>query len=861
MESLGCERNVVVRTTNDSDLIAYVLSWDSVRRQGYLSDGSRTLRFSESNVLDSCILNSLDDGEVHQLVCCTCLQDRNVPDGNMPVATVLRLLTGMQGSDFLGMPRENARMRASRLFIDGRVDEAAREYEKLLNRDKNNIETVKALIEVYVRSRKCNLAIDLFAKTVDLLNDREAFGIASFTIDCLAESCCYKDAISVVNRMLGRTDLDWRMGNWLRSRQVTFENMIDKTSSVQVLDLLEMVPREISLGFDRIIQDFCDIDDKKVDQAMEFVRGLPAYGLPVTFTHTQALAVLRKAIAYFQAPAYLSKCDYYNEILRMVDAFEREFISKDKSNRPVGVKLLEMLRSLCSQIRSHLVRRAEENVPITINSTRDKCDTENGMLCWRLHVFGGDQSYPPVRSFTLSFEDRQDVVPVTCECHDDDGVEILLRFSPTEDELLNRVGEAHIKVDYLKRISPCLIDDKNLGTVLGETRRKMQFLVSGDELPERFENPYESLKCPKDGFFVGRREVMSELTRMFSPNSQGTGLVLYGQHYCGKTTMMDNFLVVLEKDPRFLVTRLNGQNWSGNNVSTEIEFLTALATKNDLEIDGDAFKLRLCLEAFGNKIRQEGKTWVVGIDEFTKPYTECYTQERNGTERDGKREKLKQYLSCIRAFLDDGIFNLLLIGQEDTGQFFDDSDFSNAMSRIKRHRLSFLAPDAIREYAMVPVNNQDVRNDFYRGRSLDLIVRWTGGSPWMAWKLMTKIFDVLIKIRYPIVQECVVEMAVTRLMDGADNGSLSRMDFEPFLCLRSSEFADDDIEDFYRRLIMVSEEGAWVPMSFLADNLLYRKLTALLCEREVLERRNENVRLRVRLFDRWLRNNIETIGG
>lgn len=130
----------------------------------------------------------------------------------------------------------------------------------------------------------------------------------------------------------------------------------------------------------------------------------------------------------------------------------------------------------------------------------------------------------------------------------------------------------------------------------------------------------------------------------------------------------------------------------------------------------------------------------------------------------------------------------------------------------------------------------------------------------MSQKIMTKIFRILIKIRYPVVQELIVQIAVNGLMDDKDGDSLSKMDFEPFLSLRSCEFPDTTIEDFYHRFIKVAKEGVWVPLSYFSENSDDRKKITFLLEREVFERQNGSVRLKVKFFDRWLRDRSKAMG-
>ena len=850
------------------EFTAYILSWDSVQSQGYLSDGKCTFLFLGAHVLDSGIMQSLGEGCVHMLVRCVHQCDGNSLDGSVQKASILRSATPSDGFRFLGLQKEDVRMMAGRLLIDGRFDEAATEYQKLIKVNKNDLETIKSLANTYIQLNKRRVAIYLLGEAVNSFDGSEAFELNMLLMSCLTEVGRYKEAISVIDRMLSRKDLDWKKENWLYSRRVTFENAIRKTNDGDIVkpqdvNPQDVIPPVVSSGFDHVIQDFCDIDVKKVDQAIRFVRDLPDFGFTVTPMHTQALSILERAKLYFQSPAYLLKCDCYRDILKMVESFEREFISRDSGNRLVGKRLLLMLQSLCSQVRGHLIHYTEEEVPITIDPQSAKCTIDNGLLSWTLRVVDNNESSPPIRSLSLSLVGRQDVQPITCECrHEDDnedGMCVRLDFKPTEDELVNRCGELDVKVDYVKQIEPFLVDNGNLGLAFGESSKKMQFLVDCEERFDDLFNPYDGIKYPMDSFFVGRQDVMSELSRIFAQNSQGVGYILYGQHYCGKSTVMVNFLASLKKDPKFVVTLLDGQNWSS---CPQKAFLQAVARKNHLEVSDDMLKLSADIAAFGHDVQLNGKTWVVGIDEFTKPYSNYYKlkQERSDSSCHEEREAISKYLDEIRSLLDEGIFNLLLIGQEDTAQFFDDPEFSNSVSRIKRRRLSFLSKDAVCEYAMVPVRNKDVRVDFYRGKSLDLIARWTGGSPWLSQKIMTKIFNILIKIKYPVVQELIVQMAVNGLMDDKDGDSLSKMDFEPFLSLRSCEFSDTTIEDFYHRFIKVAKEGVWVPLSYFSEAPDDCKKIAFLLEREIFERLNGNVRVKVKLFDRWLRDRSKAMG-
>lgn len=338
-------------------------------------------------------------------------------------------------------------------------------------------------------------------------------------------------------------------------------------------------------------------------------------------------------------------------------------------------------------------------------------------------------------------------------------------------------------------------------------------------------------------------------------------MIIYGQHFCGKSSVLGRVKGVLtgmksQGRNLYQYTDLNAQFFKGTGYRGW--FLRSLVDDRRGE-SSVGMSEEECLDivrAEGRKIADRGMTWIVGVDEFTKPYTEACDPRLAMEERDMRRSELKDYLETIRALIDDGAFCLLAVGQEDTESLINEDSLFDAVSRFETLRLSYLQPRHIFSLARAPIDEGRVRDDVFQDNVLQRIQSLTGGHPLIAQLLLKGVFSALDELRFPFVARAVLDIAVCRLSERGSSDGLRWSDFEPFYQLRSVKYDKRDVLRFLRDYISSVKEDCWSPRVNFESDARRVGLIDLLLSRDILEiDESDRIRLRVPLFELWLRNN------
>ena len=360
-------------------------------------------------------------------------------------------------------------------------------------------------------------------------------------------------------------------------------------------------------------------------------------------------------------------------------------------------------------------------------------------------------------------------------------------------------------------------------------------------------------------------EVVEEILALFRPGVSQLQFAVYGQHYCGKSSLLERVEVLLKEEridghAAFEYTFVDGQYLASRGY--ELEFLRSLVRQIGIGRDGELSREE-CLNAVWTHARQltaMNMTWIVALDEFTKPYAEyceCRDAQSDASGAHDRMLELRSYLELLRSLVGGGAFNLLAVGQQDMCELMDDISFVNAVSRFRVMPLGYLNKIDIRRLALLPEQKGLVKGGFYRQNTLDRITELAGDHPMLAQLILEELFSMVKRLRFPVVVEALLDRVVKCLVEDGEIGHKLRWgDFEPFYCLRKPCFKEVELKAFYGDYIRNSKCACWVRRDALEHGDIHRqKLIDLLCSRGVLLECPGKIRLRFEIFDRWLRKN------
>lgn len=441
----------------------------------------------------------------------------------------------------------------------------------------------------------------------------------------------------------------------------------------------------------------------------------------------------------------------------------------------------------------------------------------------------------------------------------DNGREVGITLWPTEEEQTALHGVARIQVEYTKETEAHSV---------GREEFELDFSISETEF-EPIDNPYlNALGHPAEGnMFVGRQALLDEIVSVFKETDGGQCYVLYGQRRSGKSSVLHNVKNALESEG-FVYTKISASAFS--NPDAKETFTRELESKlqRDLSVDavmpdvgGKNWAARL--RHMGHYVKSVGKiNWVVGIDEFTYLY-DFFLEDR-----DANRGTVRDFLRFLKAMLEEGVFHLLIIGQESVVQM--QKDFPNEFAIWRLHRLTYLGEDAVRQLVDDPIakmldNGETISR--YKGNAIQRLYKITAGQPWFTQKFCSRMVDYLNESKTPDITESVVRAVERQLCKGEGEEGEEKIpseEFEPFVNLMAPEVDEETLVKFYYDVAVQTEsDAAWVPRSDL--DARQAALVPLLDKRGLVVVRDDKVRLRMGLFASWLRANpgrtAESFGG
>lgn len=381
------------------------------------------------------------------------------------------------------------------------------------------------------------------------------------------------------------------------------------------------------------------------------------------------------------------------------------------------------------------------------------------------------------------------------------------------------------------------------------------------------DNPFESYSggsiVSDPAMFYGRHDVVNRLVKQVTHGPLGQCYVLYGQKRSGKSSVLEQ------------VKQRLGE-----------AVIPVLLTMGEIEIatdDADYSFMRVCITELQEVLRDRGQyESVVWPDELgdrptldvLKGVIRSVLRALSDVDRPPPRIVYlideftyifgyvktgivdQSFMRQWKALMESKLVNTVVVGQDSMPRFM--AAFPNEFGVTKCERLSYLSHGEARDLATLPILlNGSSR---YRGRSVGRLLELTGCSPWYLQIMCDNLVNHLNREHAPLVTESDIEAIARALVSGDQRLGLET--FDPLITAAGDsedEFPRDAYLDVLRQVAwQTADREAARPSSIQLEAGMEATQRVLedLIQRDVLTRTAQgNLRLRVGLFDLWLRTN------
>lgn len=661
----------------------------------------------------------------------------------------------------------------------------------------------------------------------------------------------YKDALRVVDSLIAKVNDNWL---WRLRLQNERSSVLDREKDAWCHRLAEYMVRQNLLSEDSL------------DEAKSLVLQAPVV-VSEMVVRDSIKRCLDSVGRYMQCREYGDRLASYREAVDRFNQIEKDL--QDARGEEEDTCLGPIADVVKRSLQEDFVKILRADLALELKLLDPLCVLSGGQVHLRLKLVRKFAGVPPIDCVEIHSGEVSGGIAVRYDCNGDENslMDFMLPVIPSDSAKAMGYGNVKIRVTVVRLIPEgldlpvdrCLPTDKKTFDV--------DYLIRTEKHQPKIGNLGYGRNVASGRYFVGREDIVDRIVKCFSPGCRGVRMIIYGQHFCGKSSVLGRIKDILkgmkyQDRSLYQYTDLNAQ--ASSCIGYRQWFLRSLVADRRRGVDSAGMSENECLDivrAEGTRISDSGMTWVVGVDEFTKPYTNARAPGLSESERNRRRVELNDYLEMIRALIDEGVFCMLAVGQEDTESLMNDDSLFDAVSRFEFLRLSYLQPRHISYLAKAPIEEGRVRDDVYQGNVLHQIQSLTGGHPLFAQLLLRSVFSVLDELRFPFVAGAVLDLAVSRLSESGADGGLRWSDFEPFYQLRSDKYTKEEIVDFLRDYISSVKEECWCHRAKLETADRRADLIDLLLSRDILEvDEQDRIRLRIRLFELWLRKNPQYLG-
>lgn len=412
--------------------------------------------------------------------------------------------------------------------------------------------------------------------------------------------------------------------------------------------------------------------------------------------------------------------------------------------------------------------------------------------------------------------------------------------------------------------------------------RELALHLYSDDIPE--DNPYSVFSGGDpiniDEMFYGREELISDLSKSLLTDGVSKRVLIYGQRRSGKTSILNKLQRELERQGAFCVQiSLQSLPSSGSSSAAFYAYIldqiaktlykagwTAQDSKyssSEHDIVFDDYEkcpeiaivsrfiddLAEISDAFKAKMDWKSRKLILMIDEFTTLYS-----------RINEGYLPKSIMENWKSIFDNPRVNcsLVLIGQDNIPKFKSEPWASNSFAAIEDRRISYLTEDEAKQMIIKPIKDKN-KESRYVGSAVQRILEYTAGSPYYLMIFLDELVVYMRKKRIGKVTEVDIDEVAAKCMN-------TRLTDTQFANLYAAVDPTKDEVSRNKRVLSIIASG--MDSSSNKDGVdldyIYSKTTGI-CEkdvvddlladfvtREVLIKKNNNYRIKVILFQKWL---------
>jgi len=469
---------------------------------------------------------------------------------------------------------------------------------------------------------------------------------------------------------------------------------------------------------------------------------------------------------------------------------------------------------------------------------------DTGFISLRLTLLSKDVSRPPIESISLHWLDNE-YKPCHWEgvLNGGQSKEFELKIKP---KLVNKDDALDITIT---------IEYKNNN---GAKTLAQSFLIavrlSDRQNFKEINNPYVQYAGGNPivnyEMFFGRSNLLNKIINNCT-NSIGHCFVLYGQKRSGKSSVLNKVENIISQNNKVIFVKFTVGSIADHEIfkSFTNKFLIELNYKlEDIKLSNIFIEMenKSLVEPF-DKIRyitrllnKKGFVVVMAIDEFTYIY-----------EKENFQEKLN-FMRNWKALLEIGSFNAIIIGQDTMPRF--KNDYPNEFGMTHDERLTYLTEEETYDLATRPIMLDGKSR--YRGGSLKRLFDLTAGSPFFLQIILSKLVIHLNAKTSPYVTEADIESIEKKLTIGSE--AITKDKFDPLITAagKSANIVDPQIIlKILHRISTVSDDSKVITIDNIKDINNWEHAIEDLTEREVIYNVNGALKIRVKLFALWLKNN------
>lgn len=860
-ENVACDFRDTVDVA--STQIGFVSRWFKEYHYGFLVNGRKSCYFKECDIFDQRLKDSLGKGKIRQQV--RYLPMPNRENRETPPVRVIEMLRE-ETQNWAPLPTGDSDYDIGRrLMNDGKLEEAAGCFRKVLNTpdDVCRLSALRDLAETLNRGEPSEesaiKAFDLIEAHRGEFGESEQPRFERMEILYLMKAKRYSDAEAKIKNYLLTIDAEPNQRRYFRS---LLKAATEKAAMSQDISEDCSVAR-----FQKDIEKLkaLDLTGATFDRIEEFVG---QYNECLGDIAKDLLALVDLLRTYAQQVDYENRVNSYAIIKECSKTLQQRLSQLQVDGWTVGPVLVpglsKMIQRTLDLIENDFCKFVKGKIDFDIgHSGSDAYELSDGDLWLKLRMSTTGPRGLPLENLLVVCDEGGEIgeqhVFEKLVCGE--SVEFTTVFRPNEECLKDRSGEIHFSISYARpKISK---DDSGEG--LSEVTLPYSILTE----VKKFENKYVQYIDAEaaDEYFVGREEYLAKLERQFQSEDGGRMACIYGMHRSGKSSLINRLLNSLSDD-YFYPETFNATTLIQvgdpveklckdliRQVEDELRRRGAWSEQDDLRWEEYATDDWIGkTNDVCRKLKKEGCSVVLRIDEFTAFYDECLR-------RPGYKATVKAFLNVLKEeFAKKKILYMVLAGQDHMLKF---KQMFPAQLVVEPMRLLYLTREDVRQLAEAGLS--DDGRLMLDDAAIDELWSLTGGYPKYVQHLLWRITEIVQVVR-SIGREDVIKAANTFWSwKEHPNALLKRLDatfFEPFAIFRSEDFDDVGLLELNYRIADLSKESfGWVRVSDVVKSPVDRALLKQLRDRNLVETDSaeetseEKIRLRVGLFAEYLRHN------